>query len=123
MKHDDVARWHGAEPGETSRTDQRMAAAAALLVEMAGPEPVHIEMSARGSKKYYDVARPLTERDARAHLAGRSTRGATLRHPGGMTRALCYDADTCENWLRLVEAAWKLAEQGYPPPLEASPAP
>ncbi len=97
-------------------------AAVALLVEIAGPEPVHIEMSARGPKKYYDVHRPLTERDARAHLAGRSTRGATLRYPGGMTRALCYDADTPDDWLRLVEAAWRLAECGYRPLLEASPA-
>jgi hypothetical protein len=97
-------------------------AAAALLVEIAGPEPVHIEMSARGPKKYYDVKRWLTERDARAHLAGRSTRGATLRHSGGMTRALCYDADTPGDWLRLLEAAWKLAEQGYRPLLETSPA-
>jgi len=97
-------------------------AAAALLVEMAGPEPVHIEMSARGPKKYYDVHRPLTEQDARAHLADHSTRGATLRHPGGMTRALCYDADTSDDWLRLVEAAWHLAACGYVPLLEVSPA-
>ena len=86
-------------------------AAARLLVQIAGPEPVHIEMSARGPKKYYDVQRAITERDTRAHLLGRSTRGATLRHPGGMTRALCYDADTPDHWLRLVEAAWKLAEK------------
>lgn len=97
-------------------------AAAALLVEIAGPEPVQIEMSARGPKKYYDVHRSLSHQDARAHLAGRSTRGATLRHPDGMTRALCYDADTPDDWLRLLEAAWKLAECGYRPLLEASPA-
>ena len=30
-----------------------------LLVDIAGPEPVHIEMSARGPKKYYDVHRRL----------------------------------------------------------------
>src|SRR5258706_11725538 len=85
--------------------------AARLLVDIAGSEPVHIEMSARGPRKYYDVQRALTECDARAHLAGYSTRGATLRHPQGMTRALCYDADTPGDWLRLVEAAisrcWK----------------
>ncbi|HEV2579606.1 MAG TPA: hypothetical protein VGT44_02040, partial [Ktedonobacteraceae bacterium] len=97
-------------------------AAAALLVEIAGPEPVHIEMSSRGPKKYYDVHRALNEQDARAHLAGRVTKGATLRHPAGMTRALCYDADTPDDWLRLVEAAWQLAEHGYRPLLEVSPA-
>ncbi len=95
--------------------------AAALLVEIAGPEPVHIEMSARGPKKYYDVHRVFTEQDARAHLLGRTTRGATLRHPVGMTLALCYDADTPDDWLFLLEAAWRLAEQGYQLLLEASP--
>ncbi len=110
------------ERSPDTRSAQLLTDAAALLVEMAGPEPVHIEMSARGPKKYYDVHRSLTERDARAHLAGRSTRGATLRHPGGMTRALCYDADTPDDWLRLVEAAWRLAECGYRPLVEASPA-
>lgn len=96
--------------------------AAALLVEIAGPEPVHIEMAARGPRKYYDVHRRLSVQDARAHLSGRSTRGATLRHPGGMTHALCYDADTQGDWLRLLEAAWRLSEQGYLPLLEESPA-
>jgi hypothetical protein len=98
------------------------AAAVQLLVEIAGPEPVHIEMSARGPKKYYDVHRRLSEQDARAHLAGRTTRGATLRHPGGMAHALCYDADTPGDWLCLLEAAWRLSEQGYRPLLEESPA-
>src|SRR5260221_13306207 len=53
-------------------------------LEIAGPEPVQIEMAARGPKKYYELHRRLSEQDARAHLAGRSTRGATLRYPGGM---------------------------------------
>ena len=95
--------------------------AVVLLVEIAGPEPVHIEMAARGPKKYYDVKRALTEQDARAHLAGRKTCGATLRHPGGMTRALCYDADTPQAWRWLAEAAWLLAASGYVPVLEVSP--
>ena len=104
------------------RPDTYLEAAAALLAEMAGPEAVHIEMSARGPKKYYDVHRAFTEQDARTHLSGHSTRGATLRHPGGMARALCYDADTSDDWLRLVEAAWHLAACGYLPLLEVSPA-
>ena len=97
-------------------------AAAALLVEIAGPEPVHIEMAAHGPKKYYDVKRALTAQDARAHLAGHKTCGATLQHPGGMTRALCYDADTPDSWLWLLEAAYRLAACGYRPLLEVSPA-
>jgi hypothetical protein len=95
--------------------------AAQLLVAIAGPEPVHIEMSARGPKKYYDVHRRFDERDARAHLAGYRTKGATLRYPGGKTRALCYDADTSEDWQCLQEASHNLASYGCLPLLEASP--
>ena len=95
--------------------------AAQLLVAVAGPEPVHIEMSARGPKKYYDVHRRFYERDAHAHLAGDRTKGATLRYPDGKTRALCYDADTAEDWQCLQEAARILARSGYLPLLEASP--
>jgi len=62
------------------------------------------EMSASGPKKYYDVHRPLTERDTLAHLQGWNTTGACLRHADGMTRALCYDADTPADWQHLVEA-------------------
>ena len=98
-----------------------LAAAARLLVDIAGPEPVHIEMSARGPKKYYDVHRPLTERDTRAHLQGWKTTGACLHHPDGMTRALCYDADTPEDWQHLVEAAQLLPYGDYLPLLEPSP--
>jgi hypothetical protein len=97
-------------------------ATATLLVEIAGPEPVHIEMSKRGPKKYYDVHRPFDERDARAHLAGWKTKGASLRYPVGMTRALCYDADTPDDWQLLQEAARELAGSGYVPLLEVSPA-
>jgi hypothetical protein len=100
---------------------KELAEAARLLVDIAGPEPVHIEMSARGPKTYYDVHRALCERDGRAHLLGWKTKGATLRHPDGKTRALCYDADTPGDWHRLQEAVHKLAESGYSPFLEASP--
>src|SRR2546423_2825870 len=103
-------------------TQNTLDTAAALLVDIAGPEPVHIEMAARGPKKYYEVHRALSAQDARAHLAGCSTRGATLRHPQGLTRALCYDADTPDDWLRLIAAASLLSEQGYAPLLEVSPA-
>jgi hypothetical protein len=95
--------------------------AAKLLVAIAGPAPVHIEMSARGPKKYYDVHRPFNERDARAHLLGYRTKGATLLHPDGKTRALCYDADTPDDWQRLLEAARIVAAYGFLPLLEASP--
>jgi len=99
-----------------------LVAAARLLVAIAGPLPVHIEMSARGPKKYYEVHRPFDERDGRLHLAGWRTKGAALCYPDGMTRALCYDADTLTDWERLQEAARVLAGCGYVPLLEASPA-
>jgi hypothetical protein len=98
-----------------------LVSAAQLLVDIAGPEPVHIEMSARGPKKYYDVHWPLDERDARAHLLGYRTKGATLRHLDGRTRAICYDADTPDVWQHLLEAARIVASHGYRPLLEASP--
>ena len=93
-----------------------------LLVDIAGPEPVHIEMSARGPRKYYDVHRRFDERDARAHLHGYRTKGATLWYPCDRTRALCYDADTRDDWHYLQEAAYIMAAHGYLPLLEASPA-
>jgi hypothetical protein len=100
---------------------EQLITADALLVDIAGPEPVHIEMSSRGPKKYYEVHRPFNEKDALAHVWGYKTKGATLRHPGGLTRALCYDADTLEMWQCLQEAARILADYGYLPLLEASP--
>jgi hypothetical protein len=98
-----------------------MTAAARLLVEIAGPAPVHIEMSDRGPKKYYDVKRVITVQDTRAHLQGWKTKGACLRHLGGMTRALCYDADTLQDWQTLRTAARFLTYGDFCPLLEPSP--
>jgi hypothetical protein len=98
-----------------------LAQAAQLLLEIAGPEPVHIEMSSRGPKKYYDVAGAITVQDTLAHLKGWKTKGAYLRRPDGLTRALCYDADTQEDWEHLLDAARLLAEAGYLPLVEDSP--
>jgi hypothetical protein len=97
-------------------------AAATLLVEIAGPDPVHIEMSNRGPAKYYEVKRALGISDARTHLTGKQTKGATLNRPDDKTRALCYDADTDDDWQRLQEAAHFLANAGgYLPLVEDSP--
>ncbi len=68
--------------------------AARLLLEIAGPAGEHIEMSATGPAKYYTVPRPVSLDDCLKHLRGVKTRGAQLRHPGGMTRALAFDSDT-----------------------------
>ena len=106
---------------DTLRQADILACAAKLLLEIAGPEPVHIEMSDRGPKKYYDVHRAITEQDSRAHLKGCKTKGACLRHPGGMTRALCYDADTPQDWDTLRTAARFLTYGDFCPLLEPSP--
>jgi transposase len=102
-------------------SDDALATAAQLLVEIAGPEPVHIEMSARGPKKYYQVHRAFDEKDGRLHLLGWRTKGATLRHSDDMTRALCYDADTPGDWQLLQAATRTLAASGYTSLLEVSP--
>jgi hypothetical protein len=108
-------------PKDTLSQADYLTRAAQLLVEIAGPEPVHIEMSDRGPKKYYDVKRAITEQDARAHLKGWKTKGAYLRHPEGMTRALCYDADTSQDWDYLLDASRRLSAAGYHPIVEDSP--
>ncbi len=118
---DQVQDQHDQGQGEQRDQADIMTAATRLLVEIAGPEPVHIEMSPRGPKKYYEVHRAITEQDACAHLQGCKTKGACLRHPGGMTRALCYDADTPQDWHTLRTAARFLTSGDFCPLLEPSP--
>jgi hypothetical protein len=116
---------HQAQPSlcttDTLSQADLLAQAARLLVEIAGPEPVHIEMSSRGPMKYCDVKGAITERDTRLHLGGWKTKGAYLLHPGGMTRALCYDADTPHDWQTLQTAARFLTYGDFCPILEPSP--
>ncbi len=99
--------------------------AAQLLLEIAGPAGEHIEMSAIGPAKYYTVPRPITLDDCLKHLRGIKARGAQLRHPEGMTRALAFDSDTTRvypGWWWMVGAAQHLAAAGYQVLLEPSPA-
>ncbi len=99
--------------------------AARLLLEIAGPADEHIEMSAVGPGKYYTVHRPVSLNDCLKHLRGIKTRGAQLRHPEGMTRALAFDSDTTRvypGWWWMTGAAQQLAEAGYHVLLEPSPA-
>jgi hypothetical protein len=74
-----------------------------------------------GLNRCYDVHRPISERDGRLHLLGWCTKGVTLHHPDGMTRALYYDADTTGDWQLLQEAVRALAKSGFTPLLEVSP--
>jgi hypothetical protein len=57
------------------------------------------------------------------HLRGTKTKGATLQHPFGLTRALCFDEDTPEGLQRLKEAAQLLAIPGFQPIVQPSPVP
>jgi hypothetical protein len=108
------------QANDTSDQDDR-AAAAALLLALAGQADEHIEMSRRGEKKYYTVDRPLTLNDLIDHLQGGKARGASCRRPDGQTRSLCWDADDPERWELLQQAARQLAQAGYVPILEPSP--
>jgi DNA-binding MarR family transcriptional regulator len=102
--------------------EEAMQEAAALLVAMAGPARTHIEMCKTGPKKYTTINRPLSQTDALYHLRGGQARGALCSYPTGQTHALCYDADDAECWRTLESAARALAEAGYLPILEPSPA-
>ncbi len=97
-------------------------AAAALLLALAGEHDEHIEMSRRGAKKYYTVPRPLKTSDLVDHLRGGQARGASCCYPDGRTRGLCFDADDQQRWERLERTARQLADAGYAPILEKSPA-
>jgi hypothetical protein len=100
--------------------------ASALLVEIAGDEPIHAEMNARNGQgeplKYGPVRRVFTLEDARAHLTGRKTKAARLLRADGLTRALCFDADADASWCTLRQAGHVLAEAGYLLICEDSPA-
>jgi len=117
-------------------------AAAALLLEIAGDAQEHVRMTRGGRAKYYTVFQPL-ELDVDAalvehlapmevarlrasttigHLLGVTTLGAFLWSADAYTRALCYDVDDRAGWRMLIRAARQLAQAGYQPLLEESPA-
>jgi hypothetical protein len=95
--------------------------AAALLVEIAGDEPLHIEMAGIPGMKYAPVRHCFALEDARLHLSGKSTRGARIRRQDGQTRAICVDADNPEEWSRLEIACQVLYYRGYRCLLEPAP--
>jgi hypothetical protein len=105
----------------TPPTQEDLFAAAKLLLDIAGPGQEHVEMSREGPAKYFTVHRPLRLDDMHRHLHGSRTKGATLQHPDGLTRAIVDDADTPQDWERLQEAAILLAAAGFKPILEPSP--
>src|SRR5579884_2159386 len=118
---DDGPRSAGEESEQATDQDD-LQAAACLLLALAGESADHIEMSQRGEKKYYTVDRPLTLPDLLDHLRGGKARGALCSRPDGTTRALCWDADDAPRWALLSQAARQLAQAGYRPLLEPSPA-
>ena len=117
-------------------------AAAHLLLEIAGDANEHVRMTRGGRAKYYTVFQPL-ELDVDAalvthlapadlarlrasttigHLLGVTTLGAALWRADAYTRALCFDVDDRAGWRLLILAARRLAQAGYLPLLEESPA-
>jgi hypothetical protein len=95
-----------------------------LLLTIAGLGDEHIEMSSAGPAKYYTIYRAITFDDCAQHLQGRKARGASLRHPAHMTRALAFDADAYRmypGWWWLQGVAQQLADAGYRVLLEPSP--
>ncbi len=108
-----------------TRMHPDLAQAAHLLLSIAGPASEQIEMSKTGPAKYYSVGHALTLDECAKHLQGMKTRGATLRHPGQLTRALAFDTDVYRlypGWWWMLGAAQHLAEAGYRVLLEPSPA-
>jgi hypothetical protein len=91
-----------------------------LLCSLAGDDETHIEMQRTGPK-YTTVPGPVTPELVQRHLQGDVMLGSTLRHAGGKTRMLRWEADTPADarWLRA--AAATLAASGARPLLEDSP--
>lgn len=108
---------------ESEPEHDEIAEAAALLLEIAGPHEAHIVMPRQREEKYLEVKRPLQLEDLISHLRRGEARGARCSYPNGETRALCKDADDIDLWNVLEEAARRLAQAGYMPILEESPAP
>lgn len=106
--------------GETSADD--LQAAAALLKALAGEDEEHIKMPRDSEAKYLTVHRPLYTSDLLNHLQGKTTRGASCRYHDGRTRGLGWDEDDQNGWQVLERAARQLADAGYFPLLEKSPA-
>lgn len=93
-----------------------------LLLDIAGPDPGHLELQPTGKIKCINHSeQPLTPDLIKAMLAGECSPGTTLKYPGGKTRALCLDADDPERARILLDAALKLDGAGASPLLESSP--
>jgi hypothetical protein len=92
-----------------------------LLCAIAGDDDQHVEMRPTGSAKYVTVKAPVTPELARRHIAGEVMVGANLKHAGGTTRGLCFDADTPEEKTKLVAAAIACRASGARPLLSDSP--
>lgn len=101
-------------------TNEESHEAAALLLAIAGSDDEFIEMIPQ-PQKYTTVHQPLTQDDMLAHLAGEKTIGGRCFHPGGMTRAVCFDGDTEQESTLIRQSARKLAMVGYLPLLDAPP--
>ncbi len=125
---------------EKASAEDIMQAAAQLLVAIAGGEipgvdSHHVEMMRKTEyrkngkiiplEKYMPALphRMLTFEDALHHLQGiGGARGALCSYASGQARMLAFETDVQEEWPLLQAIASELAEGGYKPLLETSPA-
>ncbi len=91
------------------------------LLHIAGDLPRHIVMPKDGPKKYDWRPAPLTRELLRRHLDWEITLGSEQRWASGRTFALCWDADTPDDFARHQASAQRLLASGARPVLERSP--
>lgn len=106
----------------------RQAAILRRMERIAGDVPRHITMQPAGPRKYIELPNkyspgpaPVTGELLRKHLDGGITLGSYLRLQGGLTWAVCWDADDAQGWEDLVNAGYKLLRSGARPVVEVSP--
>jgi hypothetical protein len=92
-----------------------------LLLSLAGDDATHVQMQRGGADKFKTYHYPVTPELIARHMAGDAVLGTTLRHSGGKTRAVGYDADGPEGFQTLRDAACMLQAAGARPVLEDSP--
>jgi hypothetical protein len=99
--------------------DEREAAIDLHLAMSGGLRP--IEMRADQGKKYTTLSRPLTRKQAAAHIVGTRTLGVNMDPAAPDSLAFCVDADDAAEIALLKEGAGKLAGAGFLPLIDSAP--
>lgn len=113
---------HLAATGQLS-DDETLERGGNFLLAIAGPAQTYVKMlPADPDHKYTTVHQPIEAIITRLHLRGYETVGTTLEYPNGQALAICADADDGVHSAILRAAGGKLADAGWLPLWEASPA-